>query len=489
MKKLFASLVLGGLLALPAWAARDKGSLAVCATVASVTTDGTCGPPMSSTEHAGNKVIVLDATSATDCGGGGSVTAICEWSGTALVAAGGTSFANGESIVNSTDGTFDFTRDEAGTVTITASDNNDVAALTILPGGAAAMVLGSTSATGMLLATDGTAIQLDADIEVESSNPIIDFLDSSTTTDRYVGTRIIGGGCTDTGAGTEDCDFQMLISEAGVRERRILIDADGDTVFEPDSPTTNYAANTSTVDNRVVGLMKMSTTTGVLTNGTTNAFLIMDDSPAGECTETNGTEADDSTTFRVGSNSYSYTFDSTGAENDGFDCVVTGMAGNGADSIGFWIRSSVAFASGDLDAVLDDGGTPEATVVLPAYNTANEWVWMELDLVTQCNATCAAVDGFELRATGQSPTTFNSAVLNLDSGAVWIDAGELAIGNVLVDGVLSVITGPTASATDNTLAVQTEWSDYFINYQASADAIVSIGDQSAKYAIILQALQ
>lgn len=64
--------------------------------------------------------------------------------------------ASNDSINNTTDATFDFTRDDAGTVTLTCSDNDATAALTILPGGAAAFTLGGGSTTSITLTTDGT---------------------------------------------------------------------------------------------------------------------------------------------------------------------------------------------------------------------------------------------------------------------------------------------------------------------------------------------
>ena len=75
--------------------------------------------------------------------------------------ASGLTLANGESINTDTDDIFDFTRDDAGTVTITASDTDATAALTVLPGGAAAMVIGGASTTSVTITADGTA---DADL-------------------------------------------------------------------------------------------------------------------------------------------------------------------------------------------------------------------------------------------------------------------------------------------------------------------------------------
>ncbi len=62
---------------------------------------------------------------------------------------GSLTFPNGETINNDTDGTFDFTRDDAGAVTLTASDDDATAALIVDPGGAAALTLGSADVTGI----------------------------------------------------------------------------------------------------------------------------------------------------------------------------------------------------------------------------------------------------------------------------------------------------------------------------------------------------
>ena len=62
---------------------------------------------------------------------------------------------NNESMDNSTDATFDFTRNDSGTVIITASDDDATAALTIDSGGAADLTLGSADATGVDLVANG----------------------------------------------------------------------------------------------------------------------------------------------------------------------------------------------------------------------------------------------------------------------------------------------------------------------------------------------
>lgn len=78
-------------------------------------------------------------------------------------------FANSEKLTNDSDGQFTFARNDAGIVILTAADNDATAALTILPGGAAAMTLGGVSMTGLTVTTDGTG-----DSEVELPDGSID---------------------------------------------------------------------------------------------------------------------------------------------------------------------------------------------------------------------------------------------------------------------------------------------------------------------------
>src|SRR6185436_13078458 len=83
-------------------------------------------------------------------------------------------FANGERITNDTDGTFTFGRNDAGTVTLTASDDDTVADFTIQPGstgilnltstntGAGAVAISSTGVGGGISLNANTAITLDS---------------------------------------------------------------------------------------------------------------------------------------------------------------------------------------------------------------------------------------------------------------------------------------------------------------------------------------
>ena len=82
--------------------------------------------------------------------------------GTVFVSGQTLTLANSESLNAGTDATFDFTRDDTGTVTITSSDDDGTAALTVDPGGTATLTLGGagdtvTSATNVTLTSTETS--------------------------------------------------------------------------------------------------------------------------------------------------------------------------------------------------------------------------------------------------------------------------------------------------------------------------------------------
>lgn len=96
----------------------------------------------------GAAAMILGGASAT------SITATTD--GGSLVMDGTLAFPNSESISNATNGALIFGRNDSGTVTLTAADDDSTAALTVLPGGAAAMVLGGASMTSLTVTSDST---------------------------------------------------------------------------------------------------------------------------------------------------------------------------------------------------------------------------------------------------------------------------------------------------------------------------------------------
>lgn len=74
--------------------------------------------------------------------------------------------ADGDHISVASDDIFDFTRNDSGTVTITSSDDDANAALTVVAGGTGALTLGGASNTSITATTDGGSITLDGLIAI-----------------------------------------------------------------------------------------------------------------------------------------------------------------------------------------------------------------------------------------------------------------------------------------------------------------------------------
>jgi len=203
-----------------------------------------------------------------------------------------------------------------------------------------------------------------------------------------------------------------------------------------------------------------------------------------------GAEADDAAVYRdtvTDVTAYRHTFVAVVGVGEGFDCDFgPAPAAISYVSVGFWFRSSVTFDAGDLEINLLDAAVVEGDGDLPAYGTADVWQWMEVDVTADCAAAaCADIDGVELLTTAVAPTTFNAALVYMDSGAVWIAGCEETLGaDIPYDGVLSLLAGVTAGG-DTTLLVQ--GTDYIVHYQTGNDAVCMITNQAANYGMALYA--
>lgn len=85
--------------------------------------------------------------------------------------------SNSESINNGTDGTFDFTRNNVGVITITCSDDDANATCIYDSGGTGAVGIGSGSTTGVLISTDGSG---DGELQLPSDSIGAGELDSES---------------------------------------------------------------------------------------------------------------------------------------------------------------------------------------------------------------------------------------------------------------------------------------------------------------------
>ena len=420
--------------------------------------------------------VIARVTDADDggvlCTGGGSTTVACQFDGSAwvVVPTGGSTWtgADGDTITNPSAGTFLFTKAEAGTVVFSVTDGSTPTALTITAEGSGALTLGA------------------------SANGTVNILSTSNINIGDVNTNAIAinttGGIDLGSSSTDDVTF---LTDAG----STIID--GDITIVVDETATFGAPNelfaTPAGLDQFIGIPKLNVTQlgDGIPDGSTLAEGI--DPLIASCAPiTAGTEAAGSL-FITGTASYQYTAQGTAADNDGFDCDVTGpTTGNGTDSIGFWFRTDTALTAGTLDVSLEDGGTGiEANADLPGVSVVDEWQWIEVDFASDCDSTCTGIDGFHVQVTaaGAATSEMDGTIIHIDSGAIWLDTAEAAIGDVLVGGVISVSVALVVETGANTASELVEYTDYIVNYQSGADALVFLGDQTANYGWTLEALQ
>ena len=356
------------------------------------------------------------------------------------IATTGIVLGNGETLHTGADAVFDFTRDDAGIVTLTCSDNDATAGCTYDAGGASPIVVGSADVTETTIVTDGGTVPIDGTIS------------------------------------TPD-DITAASSQTA-------------TFGAPNKMLQSTLATGFALHNQFVGIPKLGVThIAVMTNGTTSTAVA--NPLLGNCSAVvNGTETDDASFFVTGAASYKYVWPGTVAANDGIDCVIAYPAVNDPIHLGFWFRSDTAITSGDIDINFDDGGVTDGTFSTFATTVVDEWQWVELDITTACSGECASVDGIEFLATAQAAagSDLDGVSMYIDQLAMWKAADEKAIGDIRVGGLIDFSTGLTTPSTSGEQTQGVEWTTHFITYQAGADAIISITDLSATYGTTLEAL-
>jgi hypothetical protein len=297
--------------------------------------------------------------------------------------------------------------------------------------------------------------------------------------------------------GSPDVTSVTIVTDGGSIVLDGTISVASDVVVAPTETATFGAPNaffdTPANLNQYVGIPRLNVTQlgDGIADGTSTTELI---TPlAGTCAViTAGVDVDDSTLFITDAASYKYTGASTAADNDGFDCDVTGpTAGDSTDSIGFWFRSDTALTAGTLDVSLLDGASVEGGPInMPAITVVDEWQWIEIDLGSSCDSDCTGIDGWFMQVTtaGAATSEMDGTVLHIDSGAIWLDTAEATIGDVQVGGVISVSVAAVAAGSDNTTSELVEYTDYIVNYQTGADVLVFITKQDDNYGWTLEVL-
>lgn len=133
---------------------------------------------------------------------------------TGAITGAGATLGNGVSLATAT-GALDVTRSTSGTVTITSSDDDSTAAITVDPGGNATLTLGSASDTITLGATSGIGLASGPSITTTMMSPIrFCGQGPNGTTTSYVGPVPIGSNGADYSVAAAGCDALDSTTEA-----------------------------------------------------------------------------------------------------------------------------------------------------------------------------------------------------------------------------------------------------------------------------------
>lgn len=155
------------------------------------------------------------------------------------------------------------------------------------------------------------------------------------------------------------------------------------------------------------------------------------------------------------------------------------------ESIGFWHRCTATTVAGDLEvSIIDTSAT--ADVAIPAIAVADTWEWAEVDISGVAAASRNLVSDVEISLSGQGVAAGVAFDCFFDFGFLWDLADETAISrDIVVDGVVSLVTVVDAQGTANLSTNRVEGTDYIVNYQTGDDVIVNVANNSTFTAIIL----
>ena len=324
---------------------------------------------------------------------------------------------NSETINAGTDATFDFTRDDAGIVTMTCSDDDATAGCTYDAGGASPIVIGSSDVTVVTVTTDVGSVTIDGDVTI----PVLSNGGNADAQNEFVGIPKIGG-------------FSL----------GTMVDGTGQTigpaVFIDETPAGEWTATAN---------ITASTDSSVYRKGTASLKLLMGATPA----DTNGADNP------LGGGDQDWSAD---------------------ESFGLWHRCDTTTTAGDFDLSIMDNATP-TLVDIPALATADKWTWLEVDVSGVADGDKDVITDLGIHLSAAGAAALGAASCYFDYAVKWDGADEDALGlDVYEDGVLSIFTLITNTGSARTPLLLVEGTDYFVHYETGNDFIVTITDQSAK---------
>ena len=346
-----------------------------------------------------------------------------------------------------------------------------------------ALTVGGVATLSGNVDLNGTTLYLGADqgqyIDELADDVVVWQMGAATGVAQFLtGNVIVGNGSPGVAQDGEDLYVEGALEVDGTLYADGSVDIDGTTTMRSDV-TVGAVTDGGNLGakNEITGLPRVKLV-GLAqgTNPGSETVDCMDATPDGEWTEvdagTNLVITADTSYYRYDTNSVKLAV-STVAENDGVSVALPAQDSLAdLESIGFWIYSDVAIASGDLDLTVDDSDGTDQVYAIGAVS-ADVWTWLEVD-ISGCDANCDTTDNFIILFTAQGLANLGSETPNIyfDELFYWDSADEEALGTaILRDGVLSVIDTEGGA----TLA---EYTDYIVHEESGVDFLVWITDQS-----------
>ena len=225
---------------------------------------------------------------------------------------------------------------------------------------------------------------------------------------------------------------------------------------------------------------------GTMASGVTNTVIVDIGDSETPATDWLAIDADtvmsnDSSFYRQGTASLKMAVATTADATDGAtNTLATGNQDwTDDESVGMWLYSTVGLTAGDLVFIVTDSVAADTSTNIPAV-VANTWTWVEVDIGGIANASKDVLTdvSIELSAAGAAVALGAAFDVYIDFVVKWDGAEEETLGRaILQDGVMSVVV-VDATTTGAGSVNLVEYTDYFVHYQASTDAIVMITDQS-----------
>lgn len=283
----------------------------------------------------------------------------------------------------------------------------------------------------------------------------------------------------------------VVVSDGAGGSNITNFDDDGVTL-----PLTNHGGNADH-RHRFVGVPKLSSFgLGQSTSGDqTVSTDFIDDADEGTLwtATANVTRSSDASTWRKGTTSLKLLVGSTPADTNGADNPLTSgdQDWSADESFGLWHRCDTVYNAGDWVLGVTDNASEDVTTQFPAYGTAEQWAWTELEIGSIADGDKDVITDISFSLSAAGATTFAAGgSCYFDYAFKWDAAQEEALDHdILEDGVIASWKLLNGGGAVNDVTEVVEGTDFLIHYETGNDFFIAITDHSNDTIFGLAALE